>query len=123
MVEITIENEIFKADSYSCSPLFARIGDTVQTLDGTDHSEGMKLKRHVVASFIDIEDKEMIRLLKASLKNNVTITYYDSINGHFETRVFKIQNDPTVPMKIWKDHLHYYEQTTVDFKEKGATTL
>lgn len=120
MINITINNEEFKPNNYECSPLLVETGDRTRTLDGIDHVEGIKIKRSIKVTFIDIKKNELYRLLQACLKSPLTVTYFDSISNQVETRIFLLQNNPSAVMKIWKNHLQYYEGTTVELLEKGA---
>lgn len=120
MISITINNEIFNTDEYDCSPVFVDGGDKVRTLDGVDHIEGRKIKRHITATFSDMKRADMYRLIRACLGAYITVKYFDSITNQEETRIFILQNNPSAPMKIWKSHLQYYNGTTVELLERGA---
>lgn len=120
MVNITIENEVFNANQYECSPVLVETGDSTQTIDGVNHVEGRKIKRSIRATFIDMKRADLYRLLQVCLKTYLTVTYFDTISNMEETRIFILQNNPSSPMKIWKNHLQYYEGTVLELLEKGA---
>lgn len=121
MVDITINNETFTANKYECSPVLVEIGDRTRTLDGTDHVEGIKLKRNIKATFIDVKRDNLYRLVQSCLQMPITATYFDSINNQTETRKFLLQNNPSIQMKIWKKGLQFYDAVQIDLLEKEAT--
>lgn len=124
MIEVILNNETFKinAKNYECSPLFEEIGDTVITQDGTEHVENGVLKRVLNIEFTDMKRADMYRLMQC-LNQVMKVTYFDTISNQTETRVFVLQNSPSAKMKIWKGKLEYYQGTTLELKEKGATGL
>lgn len=123
MTEITIGTEVFNVDSFNCYPVLVEVGDRVQTLDGADHVGGIKIKRYLSASFDDISKADMARLQAVCLVMPQTITYPDSKSGTIETRTFMLQYGIPAPMKFWRNNRQYYNRTTIEFKEKGASAL
>jgi hypothetical protein len=120
LVEIIINGETFKAKAYDCHLVTVEIGDKTQTLDGADHVEGRKLKRYITAGFTDISRTEASRLLQAVYSNRyLTVTYNDTYTNSVKTGTFILQNDPSMPVKIWRN-LKYFEGTVIELKEKGA---
>lgn len=120
MVEIIISNQSFKANTYDCRLLSVETGDKVQTLDGTDHVQGRKLKRYISAGFTDLPKTEAYRLLQAVyLDRYLTVTYYDTYTNTTKTGAFILQNDPSVPVKFWRSK-QIFEGTKVELKEREA---
>jgi len=124
MIEITINSEIFKANTYDCSPTLVNIGDKVQTLDGVDHIENQMIKLSIKAGFTDISRAETARLLQALYSSKYpVVTFINPITNTAETRTFILQNNPSIPVKIWKTYMQYYESTSVELLEKGASFI
>ena len=122
MINITINDQVFKADEYECSPLLIDTGNRVRTLDGVDHVENRKVKRQVKAAFTDMKRTDLHRLISACSGAYLTVTYFDTIHNQEETRIFILQNNPSIPMKIWKSHMQYYTGIMIELLEKGAST-
>lgn len=120
MYEIKINNETFHPNDFTCTIRLVRTGDEVQTQDGVDHVEARKKKRAISATWQDISREEMSRLLNALLSTTYpTVTYIDPLTNIQQTRTFILQNDPSVPVKVWKN-LQYYDATSIELLEKGA---
>jgi len=98
------------------------VGDEVQTIDGVDHIERKKLKRYIVATTTDLYRDKAFSLMQILKTQNFTVTYDDPISNTEETRVFKLQNNPTFKKKLWKstDGTQYYEALPLELQEKGA---
>jgi len=124
MVEIIINGQIFKANTYDCHPTKAGTSNQLQTIDGADHVSNVKIKEKIMAGFVDISDIETARLLQAVYSSPyLTVTFLNSRKNVTETKVFRLTNDPSIPVKIWKSYLKYYEGTSIELLEKGATRI
>lgn len=123
MIEIIINGETFKADNYDCSPTLVSTGDRTQTLDGADHVENQMMKWCIKASFADRSRDETARLLRSVLSSRyITVTFQSPLN-EIKTSDFILQNNPSIPVKIWKTGLQYYENISIELLEKGAAYI
>lgn len=120
MMQITINNEIFKLVEYDCSPIFVEVGDKVETLDGSTHVERRKIKRAVSVKTIDLIRSDAYRLMQLLKEPYQTVTYEDSISNTEEKRIFLLNNSPQFKAKFWKNGREYYAGTQLEFIEKGA---
>lgn len=119
-MQITIENETFNLMSYDCSLLFVETGDRTQTLNGVDHIERGKVKRHIKAFTSDLYP-EQASILYGLLKNRiVTVTYIDTPTNTEQTRIFIMQEDLLASKKMWKNINKFYSGMSLDLLEKGA---
>ena len=121
-MQISINGTVIKLTEYDCSPLFVTVGDTVQTIDGVDHVEAKKLKRHISATTTDLYADKASELMQILKTQNLTLKYDDSITNQEETRIFKLVNSPSLKKKLWKStySTKYYAGTQLELQEKGA---
>lgn len=119
-MRIVINNEEIKLIKYQCTPTLIEVGDSVMTLDGVNHVEGRKIKRNIDATTIDLIRVDAYRLLNVLKNTYVTVLYQDPLTDKEETRIFILQNNPELSMKMWKNGKEFYEGIKIELLEKGA---
>lgn len=124
MIDVTISGELFHPNKLTPGIKIEKTGNSVTTMDGVTHVNGLRRKRTLEVELEDLSREEQSRLFRAVLtRGYFEVIYTDTMTNEIETRVFTLANDPTAPVKIWKDHLQYYELTVVSLLEKGAERI
>jgi hypothetical protein len=122
MVEIVINGEKFNAETYDCHPTSANVGDKVQTQDGVNHVESQLIKLYIKASFPDFSKEETARFLQVIYSSVYpSIEFMNPFSNRRETKLFILQNNPSIPVVLWRGNLQYYKGIEIELLEKGAS--
>jgi len=121
-MQISLNDTVIKLVDFDCSLIFVKVGDEVQTIDGVDHFEKKKLKRYITAKTKTLYRQEAFDILQILKTQSFEVLYDDPESNTEESRVFSLQNNPSLKKAMWKstDGTQFYEGIQLELQEKGA---
>lgn len=118
-MNITLNGNIFKIVSYSCGVSIIPLGDTTQTLDGTDHISNVVTKRVLTFKTADLTPSQAT-ILCGMVKLPIIAVYTDTPTNTDKSGIFLLTSISEFVQKMWNDTTKMYEGVEITLTEKGA---
>lgn len=100
------------------------VATTIVTIDGTEYQDVLGEKRIIKATWKDVSQEELEQFISA-LQEKIypIIRYYDSLKGYETVNEYVITSNPVVKGKYWKNNKKYYEEFTLELKQRRCEVI